>query len=569
MKFKFESIQQLGRALMLPIALLPVAGLLLRFGQPDLLNIKFIADAGNAIFTNLPILFALGVAVGIAKENNGTAALAAAVGYLIMTTILTTIDKDINTGVLGGILIGIVAAMLYNKYKDIRLPDYLAFFGGKRFVPIITGLTAVILGIILGYIWPPIQHAINDCGLWLIKSGPIGLFIYGVLNRLLLVTGLHHVINNLVWFVFGNYTNITGTVVHGDIAMFMSGDKNAGFFMAGFFPIMMFGLPAACLAMYRNAHSQNKKAVAGLLLSLVLTSFLTGVTEPIEYSFVFLAPILYVIHALLTGISMATMYFFNVHLGFTFSAGLVDYVLFFKEDTHPLYLLPIGAVFFFIYYTLFSFAIRKFNLPTIGRGDEGNTASNETVNANSDAFLFVESLGGSANIVNVDACTTRLRLVVKDSSNINREILNKLGARGVLAPSKESLQVILGPIADMVASDIREVLKTTPNIRGLGSVNLHEDNHEAIPEKVNGDELSIELVNQIANGILVALGGVLNITSINLVALSRIQFTIKDSKLIKKNKLPMEVRWVDTGSSQVKQIYIGSTCNQIYQAITI
>ncbi|MBX9865620.1 MAG: PTS transporter subunit EIIC, partial [Burkholderiales bacterium] len=352
MALKFSSIQALGRALMLPIAMLPVAGLLLRFGQPDLLNVQAIADAGNAIFANLPLLFAIGVAVGFAKDNNGASGLAGAVGYLILVAMLKSINKDIDSGVLGGILIGSIAGVLYNKYKDIKLPEFLAFFGGKRFIPIATGISAVILGIAMGYIWPPIQNGLHTFSQWMAESGEVGMFIYGLFNRLLLVTGLHHVLNSLFWFQLGDFTNAQGVVVHGDIARFMAGDPTAGFFQAGFFPIMMFGLPAICLAMYTTAHSQNKKMVAGLLLSMALTSFLTGVTEPIEYSFVFLAPVLYVIHAVLTGISLAVMELLHVRLGFSFSAGAIDYVLFFKLAQNPLLMLPVGAVMFVLYYSL-------------------------------------------------------------------------------------------------------------------------------------------------------------------------------------------------------------------------
>jgi PTS system N-acetylglucosamine-specific IIC component len=305
----FAKFQKLGRALMLPIAVLPVAGLLLRLGQPDLLNIKWIADAGGAVFTNLPLIFSIGVAVGFAKENHGAAALAGGIGYLILTAVLKSINDKLDMGVLAGILCGIVAGNLYNRFYDIKLPEYLAFFGGKRFVPIITGLACVMLGLLCGYIWPVVQTGIDWLGHALIGAGSLGLFIYGVPNRLLLVTGLHHILNSLVWFVFGSYPGPEGKAVTGDLHRFFAGDPTAGAFMTGFFPVMMFGLPAACLAMYHAAKPENRKLVGGMLLSMALTAFLTGVTEPVEFTFMFLAPILYVIHAILTGISMALMTF--------------------------------------------------------------------------------------------------------------------------------------------------------------------------------------------------------------------------------------------------------------------
>ena len=363
---------------MLPIAVLPVAGLLLRLGQPDLLNVKWIADAGGAVFSNLPLIFAIGVAVGFAKENHGAAALAGGIGYLILTAVLKSINDKLDMGVLAGILCGIVAGNLYNRFHNIKLPEYLAFFGGKRFVPIVTGLVCVVLGLVCGYIWPVVQAGIDWVGHALIGAGGLGLFIYGVLNRLLLVTGLHHILNSLVWFVFGSYQG-PEKVVNGDLHRFFAGDPTAGAFMTGFFPIMMFGLPAACLAMYHAARPENRKLVSGLLLSMALTAFLTGVTEPVEFTFMFLAPILYVIHAILTGISMALMNFLGVKLGFTFSAGAFDYIISYKLGTNGWMLIPVGLAYFFIYYFLFSFAIRKFNLATPGRAEASLEPSAEGV----------------------------------------------------------------------------------------------------------------------------------------------------------------------------------------------
>lgn len=355
MKLSFNGLQQLGRALMLPIAVLPIAGLLLRLGQPDLLNIAILAQGGDAIFSNLPLIFAIGIAVGFAKENNGVAGLAGAIGQLVLVAVLKVIDEKINMGVMSGIIIGLTAGALYNRFYDIKLPPYLAFFGGKRFVPIVTGLSAVLLGVVLGYVWPPIQQGLDAFGHWLIGAGSIGLFLYGAINRLLLVTGLHHVLNSFIWFVFGSFTDGSGKVVGGDLTRFMAGDPTAGAFMTGFFPIMMFGLPAACLAMYRNALPKNKKIVGGLLASMALTSFLTGVTEPVEFAFMFLAPMLYVIHAVLTGLSLVIMNLLDVRLGFTFSAGLFDYVLSMGKGENPWLLIPVGLTYFAVYYFLGGF----------------------------------------------------------------------------------------------------------------------------------------------------------------------------------------------------------------------
>lgn len=284
------------------------------------------------------------------------------------------IDPKLNMGVLSGIIAGVVAGLLYNRYKDIKLPDYLAFFGGKRFVPIITGLACVVLGIVFGYVWQPVQHAIDAVGQWLLTAGAIGTFVYGFLNRLLLVTGLHHIINSLVWFVFGTFTPAGGAAVTGDLHRFFAGDPSAGGFMAGFFPIMMFGLPAACLAMFHEAPKARRAIVGGLLFSMALTSFLTGVTEPIEFSFMFLAPVLYVIHAVLTGLSLAICQLLGVKLGFTFSAGAIDYVLNYGLSTKGWIAIPLGLAYGLAYYGLFRFFIRKFNMATPGREPAGADA---------------------------------------------------------------------------------------------------------------------------------------------------------------------------------------------------
>jgi len=460
---RFAAIQQLGRTLMLPIAVLPIAGLLLRLGQPDLLNIPFMAQAGDAVFANLALLFAVGVAVGFARENNGVAGLAGAVGYFVLISAMKTIDPKINMGVLAGLIMGIVAGALYNRYRDIKLPEWLAFFGGKRFVPIATGLAGLVLAVVFGYDWPPIQMGIDAVGHWLIGSGEIGLFIYGALNRLLLVTGLHHILNNLVWFVFGDYST-ANEIIHGDLKRFFAGDPTAGDFMTGFFPVMMFGLPAACLAMYRNARPENKAVVGGVLLSMALTSFFTGVTEPIEFTFLFLAPVLYGIHAVLTGLSMALMHALGVHAGFTFSGGAFDYALSYGISTRSWIIIPVGIAYFAIYYGLFSYFIRRFDLATMGReapqapAEEPLEAAAGAIPA-SRAQRYIAALGGAANIQSVDACTTRLRLAVGDNHQVQEAALKALGAKGVVRPGAGAVQVIIGPEAEILAEEVRAALK--------------------------------------------------------------------------------------------------------------
>ena len=482
MKAVINASQALGRALMLPIAVLPLAGLLLRLGQPDLLDMAAIAAAGDAIFSNLGILFAIGVAVGLAKENHGAAGLAGVVGYLVATKgaeVILAVPPSVSAGVdadhvnlvvaawkakeLGklsvpiGIISGVVGGLMYNRYANIRLPSYLAFFGGRRFVPIVTGGAGLLLAFAFGFGWPVLEAGMDQVSQSVVSAGGAGLFAYGVLNRILIVTGLHHIINNLAWFLIGDYGGVTG-----DLKRFFAGDPSAGFFMSGFFPVMMFGLPAACFAMYRCARPERRRETGGLLLSMSLTSFLTGVTEPIEFTFMFLAPLLYLLHAVLTGLAMVLMYLIDCRLGFSFSAGLFDYVLNFKFAQHPLYLLPVGAVYFALYYGIFSWAIVRFDLKTPGR--EPEDVAHSTVRPVIDiagsgvAPGFIAALGGPDNLLNVDACTTRLRLRLADPALLDEAALRKLGSRGVLKLGEQSVQVVLGPIADQVASEIRDAL---------------------------------------------------------------------------------------------------------------
>jgi PTS system N-acetylglucosamine-specific IIC component len=482
---KFAGIQQLGRALMLPIAVLPIAGLLLRLGQDDVLGIPFIAASGDAIFSNLGILFAIGVAVGFAKENHGAAGLAGAVGYFVTVVgaqAILTLPPDIaqdaikvaafkakmasKIGVPVGILAGLIAGSMYNRFKDIKLPDYLAFFGGRRFVPIVTGFACLFLAAIFGKGFPIIEQGLDGLARSVFALGDTGLFLYGVLNRLLIVTGLHHIINSLAWFILGDFNGVTG-----DLKRFFAGDPTAGAFMAGFFPIMMFGLPAACLAMYHAAPSASRAKVGGILMSMALTAFLTGVTEPVEFSFMFLAPVLYVIHAILTGLSLVIMDMLNVKLGFGFSAGLFDYVINFNKATNPLLLLPVGAVYFAVYYGLFRFFIAKFDLKTFGREDQPATVTAGQTIAPSPApaarsgaqvgrgEAYLNAIGGIANLQEVEACTTRLRLQVIDNARIDEAALKALGARGIVKLSAGVVQVVIGPIADQIADEMHEAMQ--------------------------------------------------------------------------------------------------------------
>ena len=463
--------QRLGRALQLPIAVLPVAALLLRFGQPDLLNVPFIAQAGGAIFDNLALIFAIGVASSWSKDNAGSAALAGAVGYFVMTKAMVTINPEINMGVLAGIITGLVAGAVYNRWAGIKLPDFLSFFGGKRFVPIATGFFCLILAAIFGYVWPPVQHAIHSGGEWIVSAGALGSGIFGFINRLLIPTGLHQVLNTIAWFQIGEFTNAAGAVFHGDINRFYAGDGTAGMFMSGFFPIMMFGLPGAALAMYLAAPKARRPMVGGMLLSVAITAFLTGVTEPLEFLFMFLAPLLYLLHAVLTGISLFIATALGIHAGFSFSAGAIDYVLMYSlpaASKNVWMLLVMGVVFFFVYFLLFSAVIRMFNLKTPGREDKEDEIVTEEANSNTEEGLtqlatsYIAAVGGTDNLKAIDACITRLRLTVGDSAKVNDAACKRLGASGVVKLNKQTIQVIVGAKAESIGDEMKKVVTRGP-----------------------------------------------------------------------------------------------------------
>lgn len=477
-------LQRIGRSLMLPIAVLPAAAILVRLGADDMLNIPFVHEGGNALLdpSNMGLIFAIGVAIGFSKDGNGAAALSGTVAYLVLNATAQSFNEDINMNVLGGILSGIVAGLLYNRFYRIQLPDWLAFFGGRRFVPIVTSVAMVILGGVAGLVWPSVQNGINSLGQWIIHSGAAGVGAYGFFNRLLIPTGLHHVINTLIWFDFGTFKNAAGDVFHGDIPRFLNGDPKAGIFTAGFFPVMMFGLPGACLAMYVTAKRHRKKVVGGFLFGLAFTSFLTGVTETIEFSFMFLAPFLYVIHAVLAGTSLMVANLFGIHDGFGFSASFIDYLLNFNIAQKPLLLLAQGIAYGIIYFIVFYLAIRIFNIKTPGReneGEQGEDASSWLFDQElsgskpSDsgasgqpsssggkfdniAYHYLQALGGKENIDTFDSCATRLRLKMNDMSKVDEAELKRNGAAGIMKMGKRNLQVVVGTQVEFVADAIRE-----------------------------------------------------------------------------------------------------------------
>jgi PTS system N-acetylglucosamine-specific IIC component len=546
-------LQKVGGALMLPIAVLPVAALLLRLGQADLLDFPAMAAAGGALFDHLGLLFAVGVSVGLARENHGAAGLAAVVGYLVATEgaqALIVVPATEVAGLAGhardlavtayqahelaklsvpaGILCGLLGGVLYNRYAGIQLPTYLAFFGGRRFVPIACGLAGLVLALGFGLEWQTLERGMDALSRSVLGAGPVGLFAYGVLNRVLIVTGLHHIINNLAWFLVGDYHGVTG-----DLKRFFAGDPSAGAFMTGFFPVIMFGLPAACLAMYHTAPPGRRRAVGGLLVSMALTAALTGVTEPIEFSFLFLAPALFAVHALLTGLAFPLMDALRVRLGFGFSAGLIDYVLNYNRATRPLLLLPVGLAYAVLYYGVFRFAILRFNLKTPGR-DEAETgpaapgAASAPDPVAAPALAYIAALGGPGNLVSVDACTTRLRLVVVSQEPVQVSVLKRLGARGVVRPSANALQVVVGPTADRLAGEIRSALQTSERPAAV----------PAATDTAVAGQPGTRTVSSwpAAAPLLAALGGAANVRAVDLAA-SRLLVTVTDAARIDSRAL--------------------------------
>ncbi|MFF3643316.1 PTS transporter subunit EIIC [Streptomyces sp. NPDC002564] len=386
-------MQRVGRSLMLPVAVLPAAAILLRLGKDDLLSREsfpevirkfgmILSSGGQAVFDNLPLLFAIGVAIGFAKKADGSTALAAAVGYIVFRNVLASpafpngVDgKPLDAKVLGGIVMGLVCALLYQRYSRTKLPEWLGFFGGRRLVPILSAFAGVVIGTAFGVIWPTVGGWFFHFGEWLVGTGAWGAGLFGLVVRALIPVGMHHFFSFFPWFEAGSFTNPqTGAVAHGDISRFLAGDPSAGQFMTGGFPIYMFALPAAALAIAHTARPENRKVVKGMMISVALTSFVTGVTEPIEFSFMFVAPVLYAVHAVLFGVSMAVCYALGIRDGFGFSSGAIDYVLNFGIATKPWLLIPIGLGFAALYYVIFRFAIVRFNLPTPGREPLEDTA---------------------------------------------------------------------------------------------------------------------------------------------------------------------------------------------------
>lgn len=473
--------QKIGQALMVPVAVLPAAAVLMGIGywlDPDGWGANsqlaaFLIKSGGAIIDNMGLLFAVGVAFGLSKDKHGSAALSGLVGYYVVTTLLSPgsvaqlqhIDVSEVPAAFGkinnqfiGILIGVISAELYNRFYQVELPKALSFFSGKRLVPIVVSFVMMLLSFVLLYIWPYIFGGLVSFGESIKDLGAVGAGLYGFFNRLLIPVGLHHALNSVFWFDVAGISDLSkfwgNTGVYGQTGMYMT----------GFFPFMMFGLPAACIAMYQTAKPAKKKMVYGLLASAAFCSFFTGVTEPIEFSFMFLAPGLYVVHALLAGITAGITVALPIRAGFSFSGGAVDMVLssFTPLAENPWLLIPVGIAVGVLYYIVFRFAITKFNLKTPGREDDDAEELKATL-ANNDytsvAKIVLEGVGGPENVTSIDNCITRLRLEVKDYTKVNEKVIKSAGVAGVIRPSKTAVQVIIGTQVQFVADEFKKLCK--------------------------------------------------------------------------------------------------------------
>lgn len=544
---------------MLPVSVLPVAGILLGIGaakfswMPAIVS-QLMETSGGAIFGTMPLIFAIGVALGLTK-NDGVSALASTIGYFILIGTMGVCAKamgiethsvmgvqTIKTGIFGGIWIGIVAAWLFNKYYRINLPSYLGFFAGKRFVPIVTAFAAILSGIAMAFIWPPLGEGIKSMSLWASSESPMTAFsVYGVIERALIPLGLHHIWNAPFFFEIGSYIDPnTGKEITGEIARYLQGDPAAGN-LAGGYLFKMWGLPAAALAIWHTAKPENKTKIGGIMISAALTSFLTGITEPIEFAFLFVAPILYGMHALLSGAAFAVCLAFGIKHGTTFSHGLIDYVVLFPQSSKALWLLVIGPMWGALYYTVFRVVIQKFNLKTPGRETEGEEST--ITETNDMAGELVMAFGGADNIKTLDACITRLRIEVAEQSLVNKDKLKALGASGVVTVGN-GVQAIFGPLSENLKTDMEQWLASGKEVVKT----VEPTDYVAQAEKIKS-----------------ALGGAHNLKSLQAVAKTRLRVELNDETILNVTDLEDEagVQAAVNIRPGVYHLIVGQQANQL------
>ncbi len=558
----FALLQKVGKSLMLPVSVLPVAGILLGVGNamaksevPFIQMVgSFMEQGGGAVFGAMPILFAIGVGLGLTKYE-GAAALAASVGYVVLLGTLGVLAKglsggaipalsvdpklikpimgieSLDTGVFGGIMIGAVAAWIYNRYYKVRLPPYLGFFSGKRLVPILTSFAAMGLALCLSVVWPPIARGIATVSEWAAHENPEAAFtIYGVVERSLIPFGLHHIWNSPFFFEVGEFVDSAGEVVRGEIPRYLKGDPSAGN-LAGGYLFKMWGLPAAALAMWHCARPEERARVGGLMMSAALTSFLTGITEPLEFAFLFVAPRLYAVHALLCGAAFFTCIELGIKHGTTFSHGLIDFVSIYSQSTNALLLLVIGPLWGLIYYGTFRLLITKFDLKTPGREDESEAAVvAPSQSEGSMSAELVAAFGGSENLVALDACITRLRIEVRDTALVNKARLKELGSSGTVMIGT-GVQSIFGPLSENYKTDMEEYLRAG----GKGAVPSPTATSMPAPSAQQSATAKTTAPPQSdinINALLSGLGGKSNIEQLEACATTRLRLTVKDGTAI-------------------------------------
>jgi PTS system D-glucosamine-specific IIC component len=462
-------LQQFGRSLMMPMIALPAAAILLRLGAIpwDAIGFAQLSDlfryAGMTVFTYLPYIFAVGVALGL-SESAGIAGMSALVGYFVYDRVTQFfIPEGFELGVTSGIVIGIMAALLFHRFKEIRFPEYIQFFGGPRFVLLIMCFASFLFSVLVVQIGPYVQTGMRELSGLLLGMGGFGAFLYGMLHRLLVPSGLHYILNNIVWFQTGTYERWDGSIVNGDLPRFFAGDPSAGIFMAGLYPTMMFALPAIAFAIIHEAREDLKPKVRATFLTAALSSFLTGVTEPIEFAFLFVAPYLFVIHAILSGVSMWITYALDIHHGFAFSAGAIDFLLNNHLATNGWLLLPIGLAYGAGYYLLFRWAIRRFQIPTPGR-EEGSALDDWAGDIPYRAPLILQALGGKENVLRIEACITRLRLTLANDREMDVGALRHLGAAGVITLGGGNVQVVFGTFSELIREEIMKTMRKDPRV---------------------------------------------------------------------------------------------------------
>jgi PTS system glucose-specific IIC component len=554
-KSAFSGLQKIGKCMMLPVSVLPVAGILLGVGSANLPWLpatlsQVMAASGSAIFGGLPLLFAIGVAIGL-TDNDGVSALAATVGYGVLLAAMGTFAKifglatttvfgisSIETGVFGGIIVGLIAAAAFNRFYRLQLPSYLGFFAGKRSVPIITAFAVIAVAAVLSVVWPPIGAGIAAFSHWAVDVRPALAFaIYGVVERALIPFGLHHVWNVPFFFQAGSYTDpTTGKVVAGEIARFIAGDPTAGH-MTGGYLFKMWGLPAAAFAMWHAARPEQRAKVGGMMMSAALTAFVTGITEPIEFAFLFVAPVLYAIHALLAGFAYFLCVELGIKHGFTFSHGLIDYIVLFPKSHHALWLLVIGPVWAAMYYGIFSFAIRRFNLLTPGREvEEGPAATVRATSGDQFALQLVRAFGGRSNIVSLDACITRLRVKLADVTKASPETLKALGAAGVIVLG-DGMQAIFGTRSENLKTEMEAYLKTAgPE---ADEVEPPSPVKVALSSGIQPRLRDADAARR-ANAYIVGLGGAGNIVRVDACAETRLRVVVRDESQVRESALRAE-----------------------------